>query len=340
MTDESKRQAYDLIWPSLTRRRTAPQTAQKPHSPPASATQPESFNERAQIDAIHTSKQERNARWRIQKNVLDSSIFELQRGIRQLEQEIKNLNSILDAEAAVEAQKNSWGTWLLSSISKKAEDTEEEKERKDRERQVRKISRDMKERRVEVKKGDLKKAENTLRKSEAEINTANLGDETKIRVIQAGLRAREFQQRQERDRERMPKIWKQQQEEQVKRERDAASELRRQQAEKQAADQKRRDEASRKWQDALHHEFGGYRTRSTRQAYTSPCNHDGWWPKVQGRTACPECHEIWTYLLQCPGCQMKGCPKCQARLRPRMRGYTARTNRKGASMEDVFESGY
>ena len=70
----------------------------------------------------------------MKKLAFDSSIFELQRGIRLLKQEIKNLDSISAAEAAVEAQKNNWATWLLSSISKKVEDTEEEKVRKDRER--------------------------------------------------------------------------------------------------------------------------------------------------------------------------------------------------------------
>lgn len=55
-------------------------------------------------------------------NVLDSSIFELKREVRRLEQEITNLESIVAAEAAEEAQKNSWGTWLLSPIYKKVEE--------------------------------------------------------------------------------------------------------------------------------------------------------------------------------------------------------------------------
>lgn len=72
-----------------------------------------------------------------------------------MEQEIKNLDSIVAAEAAAEAQKNSWGTWLLSPIYKTVEDTEEEKEHKDRERQVRKGEKDMKERRLGVKNAGL-----------------------------------------------------------------------------------------------------------------------------------------------------------------------------------------
>jgi hypothetical protein len=32
---------------------------------------------------------------------------------------------------------------------------------------------------------------------------------------------------------------------------------------------------------------------------------------------CPECSEFWTYLLQCPNCQMKACPRCQGAIRRR-----------------------
>ena len=69
-------------------------------------------------------------------------------------------------------------------------------------------------------------------------------------------------------------------------------------------------------------------TPDTCQAYTSICRHDGWWSKVQGRTECPKCDEIWTYLLQCPGCQMKACPRYQAAIRPRILRNAARTNRR------------
>ena len=350
LKDESKRQAYDLIYPSLTRRRPS-QTTQTPRPPPASTPQPEALNEAAQIAALQKSKQERGARWRIKKKTFDSSIFELQRGIRQLEQEIKNLVSIFDAEAAIEAQKNSWRTWLLSSISKKAEDTEEEKARKDRERQERRIEKDMKERRLGLKKAELKREEDLSRKAKKEIDVADLGDENKIQMIQASVRAREFRQRQEREiaeRERKAKIWKQQQEEREKREREAADTLRKQQAEKRAAEQKRQEE-TRRWQDIFKHEAGKYQEQhthpnlpkgSTRQAYTSACCHDGWWSKVQGRTACPKCDEVWTYLLRCPGCQMKACPRCQAVLRPRKHGYATRTNRKAPPQQRTPSPGF
>lgn len=257
--------------------------------------------------------------------------------MRQLEQEIKNLDSIVAAEAAEGAEKNSLGTWLLSLIYKKTEDSEEKKACKDRERQERRIEKDMKERRLALKKGDLKKEENLLIKAKEEVDAADLVDNRKIKAIQDRILARENRERQERvrvEKERLAKIWEQQ--------REAAEALRKQQAEERAAERKRQEEWARRQESindeakkrreqyAYHNHPEAFFTAegSTRQASTSTCHHDGWWPKVQGRTACPECCEIWTYLLQCPGCNMKACPRCQAAIRPRIPRNAARTNRR------------
>ncbi|KAG4438209.1 hypothetical protein IFR05_006306 [Cadophora sp. M221] len=353
LKDESKRRDYDFIYPSITRSRPSPQPTQTPRPPPASTSQSEGLSEAAQIAALQKSKQERGARWWTKKNALDSSIFELQRDIRRLEQEIKNLDGIVAAEAAQEAWKNSWGSWLLSPIYKKAEDSGEETARKDRERQERKIEKDMKERRLGLKEADLKGAEEVLRKAKEEIDAADLVENGKIRVIQDRIRARETWERQERERaerERIAKIWKQQQEQREKREREAAEAFRKQQAEERAAEQKRQEEFVRNWQKIIDDEARKSREQyahlnrpeylftaegSTRQASTLTCQHNGWWPKVQGRTVCPDCSVIWTYLLKCPGCGMKACPKCQAAIRQRRNA--ARTNRRAPSPDFFYD---
>lgn len=338
LKDEGKRRAYDLIYPSITRSRPSPQTTQTTHPPHASTPQSGALSEAAQIAALEKSKQERGARWRTKKNAFESSTFELRRDIRRLEQEINNLDSIVVAEAAEDAQKNSWTTWLLSPIYKKAEESEEEKERKDRERQERRIEKDMKERRLGLKKADLEKKESILRKAKEEVDAADLVDNGKIRVIQDRIRARETRERVERERvererverEIRARIWKQQQEQREEREREAAEALRKQQAEERAAEQKRQEEQAKRWQKIIDEtkKYQEQNSHSTHQASTSTCAHDGWWPKVQRRTACPECCEIWTYLLQCPGCKMKACPRCQAAIRPRIPRNAARTNRR------------
>ena len=262
-----------------------------------------------------------------------------------MEQEIQNLDSIAAAEAAVEAQKNSWTTWLLSPMTKKAEDTEETA-RKDRRRQERRIEKDMKERRLVLKEADLQREENRSRKAKEEVDAADLDDDGKIRVIEARISTRETRERLEREkaeRERMTKLWKQEREQ-----REAAEALRKQQAEERAAEQKRQEE-TRKWHKIINDRTRTYREQyahlnrpegGTRQAYTSTCRHDGWWPKVQGRTACPECHDVWTYLLQCPYCQMKACSRCQSAIRRRMPRNAARTNRPNPFPGEDSESGF
>ena len=209
-----------------------------------------------------------------------------------MEQEIKNLDSIVTAEAAEEAQKNSWGTWLLSPIYKKVEDSEEDKARKDGGMQERRIEKDMKERRLGLKKAGLQKEESLLRKAKEEVDAADLVDTRKIREIQDKIWAGETWEKQERvrvERERTAKIWKQQQEQREKRKQEAAEALRNQQAEERAAEQKRQEEQARKSQKIIDDETRKRREHyahlfaaegSTRQASTSTCRHDGWWPKV------------------------------------------------------------
>ena len=293
--------------------------------------------------------------------------------IRRLEQEIKTLNSIVTAAAATEAQNNSWGTWLLSPIYKKKEDSEEEKECKDRKRQERRIEKDMKERRLDLKKEDLKKEESLLRKAKEEVEAADLVDNRKMQVIQNRIRARETRERQEKEaaervraakilkqqqeqreklereaaealrkqqaeeRERMAKIWKEQQEQWLKWAREAEEASMKQETEERAAAQKRYEAQNRKRQNIIDNEtkrrreqaaHANVREGHTSQTYTSTCRHDGWWPKVQGRTECPKCYESWTYMLKCPGCEIQACPKCQAAIRPRMPRNPARVNRR------------
>lgn len=342
LKDEGKRRAYDLIYPSIKRSGPSTGTKQTPHPSPTPGPQSKAPNDAAQIAALQNSKQERQVQWWIKKTTFDSSIFEKQRDIRRLEQEIKNLDSIVAAEQATEAQKNSWGTWFLSPIYKRVEDSEDERARKDRERQERRIEKDMKERRLVLKKADLKKVENLSRKAWEEVDAANLVDDRKIRAIQDKIQTRETQERQEREkvkRERMARLRQQQQEQWEKQAREQAEILAKRRSEERAAEEKRFEAEARARQKIFddeirrsreQHAYSNLFESRSRQAYLSTCRHDGWWPKVQGRTACPNCSDIWTYMLQCPSCQIKACPKCQAALRPRLPRDAAKTSRKYA----------
>ncbi|KAL5348819.1 hypothetical protein ACLOAV_006241 [Pseudogymnoascus australis] len=265
-TKDDATQAFQLLARAYETFTPSSQTRPPPTSTPRSA-----LSEAAQIAAHEKSIRERIARWRTERNVFDSSIFELKREVRRLEQEIANLESIAAAEAAVEAQKNSWGTWLLSPIYKKVEDTGEERERKDRGRQERKIGKDLKERKLGLRKADLTKEETLLRNAKEKVDSANLVDTGKITAIEDRIRAREERERQERERierERRARVWKQEQEQREKEAQEAMMAWKKQRAEEQAAEQKRQEEQARRLQKIFDEETKAY------------CYHDGWWPKV------------------------------------------------------------
>lgn len=243
-----------------------------------------------------------------------------------MEHEIKTLADIAAAVGAEEAWSKSWKAWLLSPVYKQAQLTDEDKARKERENQERRIEIDMKERRLEAKKKELEKQESLLKSGQAEIDTADRTDDLRVRKLQDVIDARLAREREAREKaqyEEKARIWRQKQEEREKQEREAAekrrqlekerAEARKRYEEQQAADQKRREEQAKRAQNSSFDYDGPFFSAAT------ACIHDGWWSKVQGRTSCPKCSEIWTYLLQCPGCQMKACPKCQATIRPRRR---------------------
>ncbi len=316
-----------------------------PRPPPASAPCSEALRGAAQIAALRKRKEERSARWSGKRLAPESSIFELQRSIRRLEQEIANLASITVAEAAVEARKNSWGAWLSSLVYKLVEESEDEKARKERARQEKRIEKDLKERRLGSQQAQLQEEQSLLRKAKDNIDAADLRDDQSIRAVEARTREREAREWLERERveretakverERLAKVWKQQQQQREKEAQEAREALRKQQAEARAGELARQVKLRRR-QKALvdelerlqrSHVHSNYDYSSTRQASATACSHDGWWEKVHGRTACPECYDVWTYLLQCPSCATKACPKCQSDLRPRFPNNTARARR-------------
>jgi hypothetical protein len=345
LKDESERHKYDLIYPFLKGKVASSQQTREPKT-----TEPVSTaSENAQIAALRKSKQERATRWSGSKMVFDASISEAERAIRRLEQEIKGLISIAAAEAAVEAQKNSWSMWLLSPLYKKAEDSEEVKAQKDRARQERRIERDMKERRLDGKRAELKATKAAMERSKTEIDAANVRDDAKIQELQTAIRRKEAWHMQEREkaaREKRAREMRQQQEQQQKKDREAAQARRQQQAAELLARQRREEEEAQRWRKIVEEsrkQQEELRRSHMRSTFTSPaegearqygsvdCTHDGWWPKVQGRAACPRCYDSWTYLLQCPGCVMQACPKCQAAVRPRRQRSTERTDRRAHS---------
>ncbi|KAF2159540.1 hypothetical protein M409DRAFT_60752 [Zasmidium cellare ATCC 36951] len=305
LNDESRRSAYDLIYPSIG-------NTQAPRTPAVPNPQSGRLNEASQIIILQKSKQERNEVWQVKRKAFESSIRQMQSVMQSLVQDIKNLDSITAAEAAAEARKNSWTTCLLSSLYKTVEDSEEEVCRKDRAKQERRIEKDMKERRLEKKRTEVMKEESLLATAMREVDDADMLDDRRIKALSNIIQAREAAERAERERVERDRIARVQQQE-----REQWEKLARQASE--ASQARRAEERRRRQEQARERQQWGSQFDASREGTShnnsSACCHDGWWPKIHGRTNCPECGDLWTYLLQCPGCQMNACPKCQGAIR-------------------------
>lgn len=304
--------------------------------------------------------EERITRWRLTRSILDSAIFELQRSIRRQQNAIDVLAGIISkAEAAEDAQKKNWGIWFFNQVSKTAVAREDEIARKDRQRQERRIEKDFKERKIETLKAQLQEKEKMLQQSEKENSAADARHDLALRAAEARIRQRRAGEQQQQnskaaETERMEKA---RSEEQARQQEKRAQQEKQAQQEKRAEQEKRAREATETWRQRLSRAQTASTApndppnrqaeqtpaydwfRSTRPTFThsphqtppSICTHGGWWDKVQGRTTCTECDEVWTYLLMCPGCGKQACPKCQRDFRPQFpdRAATTRGGRKG-----------
>jgi hypothetical protein len=247
LSDAGKRREYDLIYPSIKSKKASSQNTQTPRPPPppstsgppppASASTSQTDNEVARIAVLRKEKEERGAKWRVKRNDFESSISELQRTIRRLEQEIKDLAGITAAEKGTKAHKG-------------------------RESQERKIRQDLKERRLTSQKVQLQEKESGMKQAKDDIDAADLHNDNAIRIIEASIEARarskeahDRRQREDAERERRAKLWQQQQQEQ--REKDAKAQqqqrgreatVRRQQQEQRENEARAATEHSRKQQ--------------------------------------------------------------------------------------------
>lgn len=286
--------------------------------------------------------EERITRWRLTRSILDSAIFELQRSIRRQQNVVDVLAGIISkAEAAEDAQKKNWGIWFFNQVFKTAVARKYEIARKDRQRQERRIEKDFKERKIETLKAQLQEKEKMLQQSEKENSAADARHDLALRAAEARIRQRRAGEQQQQnskaaETERMEKARREEQaRQQEKRAREATETWRQQQSRAPTASTAPNDPPNRQAEQTPAYDW----FRSTRPTFThsphqtppSICTHGGWWDKVQGRTTCTECDEVWTYLLMCPGCGKQACPKCQRDFRPQFpdRAATTRGGRKG-----------
>ena len=245
---------------------------------------------------------------------LSSLIFELQRSIRVLRQEIDGLAKTVAAEASVKERKNCQSAFsALVAPDSEDDESEEENARKDRRCQERRIEIDLKERRLSLQEVQLLELEKNLEEGKKAFDTLNLINAQKIKTLEARVRIR--QAHDQRERERLDKIAKDLKEAQEAAKRRRAEAVRKRHADAQAREAARREDEERQQQHQHNSWSSNFDPYSTdHAAYASGCIHDCWWNRVNGPASCPECQGLQMFVLQCRGCGIQACLKCQRAL--------------------------
>jgi hypothetical protein len=233
----------------------------------------------------------------------------------------------------------------MSLIFKPAEYTDEQRAQRRERRHENMTERYQLEKQLNKQKLDLMQEEDVLRRIKQQSDAAILVIQIEINEIRDTKVAREREEKHYRDRidqDRWAKLRREQQEKRQKEgDREVANTHQKQHMEKHTIQVSQQVEVQATYR--VQQEKYAIRQRevecaSQRQQSSSPpvdytqhgpytssssdCDHDDWWPEIRGRSACPACYESWAYLLECPGCATRACPKCQQAIRPAKRNIT------------------
>jgi hypothetical protein len=196
---------------------------------------------------------DRAAQWQVKRRTMVSPIIELQRVIQGLERDIRDSEAIDATELAEEQQKDSWSSWLLSSVYKPVEESEEEKERKRKRKQERRAEKDRMKKRLVDRKVDVRGQVDSFNRARERFEAADRADRERIAAIQNEHKTREAKEEQytlKKEQERLTKMWNEQQKrregqqrERMQQQRERIEVIQKERTDKLAADRKQLKEA-------------------------------------------------------------------------------------------------
>lgn len=233
------------------------------------------------------------------RQAFESSIAELQGEVRRLVIELIKLDETDKAEAAEGTHKQGWTAWLLSPIYTQPGESEEEKERKSRARQDREIEKGRKNRRLESQRAWLREERDRCAQAKKYKLSADASDDVVLQSLEATVRAREAREGLER--------WKKESDARFKREEEQAELHRQQEQQAREAELARILKVKRQQNASEADQTKGAEAKARQPS----CSHRGFWTETQGFATCAGCQNIGISLLECPGCGIKACPKCQ-----------------------------
>ncbi|KAI4193083.1 MAG: hypothetical protein LQ350_008478 [Teloschistes chrysophthalmus] len=234
-SDPAQRRLYDIRWEHIRTQANVQQEAKKRAAEAAETELKDNLNKQREQKA----RSERLERFYQQKSSLDRDIFELNRVVTRLTNEIKRLQEQDEEEKRKERANDTWWTFVTSPIYGKTKESDEDKQRREEGRRQRLTSRYIKGFELRQKEARLKELTGSLLDVEKKIAAEKKKSEDKAR-------AQEYQRQ---EKLRQEQEVKRRQEEQ--RAREFRTEWERAAAERQRAKAKREEEAARKMQEDM-----------------------------------------------------------------------------------------
>lgn len=256
--------------------------------------------------------------------------------VRRLVADLKRLQDQDDEELRKEKERNSWWTYMTSSIYSQPKETENQKQEREIKRLQRLASRSIKENELTQRKAKLQSLQDALQKVNSNIAAEKKKEEDEART-QAAKRQEHLRKEQEakrrREEEEMRERWARWEKTQQEQAAQAAKEAREaQERVRKAADERRKaeaeerartarvEEAARKARDqqrgTFRPETPSYRTSRASTSSGTTCRHGKFWTKIEGSHLCSNCHSIQRHFaFQCPGCSKIACGNCRQILR-------------------------
>lgn len=352
ISDPEKRRAYDVRWEGIRDSQRTKQEAETRQAEAAETERKRATEERARKERSDQAQQERLRPLALSKSRYDSDIFELSRAVRKLTADVKRLQYLDDEDFKKESERNSWWAYLASPFRGMVKETHEQKQARETERLQRVASQSIKVSELNKKQAKLQELQDALQLVNSQIaaEKKKAGDEARAQDRERQRKTEQACAAQEQC-ERWAKIQKEQAERAAKEawEAQAAREIReaqerarkaaatvrhRREAEERAQAMRAAEEADRKAQKARN-EWTRPATPSYSSSRASTCRHDKFWPKVEGRHLCSNCHRLQNrFAFQCPGCRMMACASCRQTLKGK--GYDA-SRRFGSNADTNYD---
>jgi hypothetical protein len=243
LKDESSRRIYDIQWPQITKTYRAAQERAKRDAEAAKAENEKSAKEKAARDAEEQKSRSTLEGLAKKKQYFASEIFEVKRVITKLQSELKNIQTLEEKALAEERARNSWLTYMYSSVFRAPEEPEEAKQERELQRLQRLASK-------KIKENELSRKENKLKEWNAVLSGVEKAIATEISNSQERAKQAE-REKEEAKRREEARAQKKRQEESIERERAnrAAAEARAAQARAAAEASRRAAEERRKKED-------------------------------------------------------------------------------------------